>query len=314
MSAPDEAAPPPPRAADGVHVWQGLLWREWLVLRGLFIPALAVWLGGLWVLVLFIHPGFILAFGVLYAILAGPMLGGADAAEGSEEFAFALPPTRGQRYLARALLGLATVLLFTVLGVLAIALDLPQTLWRVVVNSGFTEPFPACEAPCVYPLAVAVPVGVFAFAFRIAADAHGPGLVRVAWLLACVVTALLLGAGFYAERALWRGLNGYVSATALLAAAPLALLAGSAAYRRKEGTSRPAPLRSRSLWWLWLLVLLPILVVLALVLLYRALSYSEHSESRPRERTAPAMTPARRDLRTSVTPPRGSTRAPGKGR
>ena len=57
----------------------------------------------------------------------------------------------------RLALGSATVLLFTGVGVLAIALDLPQMLWGAFVNSGFTEPFPVCRPRLLYALAVACP-------------------------------------------------------------------------------------------------------------------------------------------------------------
>jgi hypothetical protein len=270
---------------EGVHVWKGLLWREWLAHRNLVVNALAVWLVCGWVLLIFSHPGFIIAFGVLYAFLAGALFGGGDAAEGSEEFSFALPPTRQERYVARLLLGGATVLGFTVLGNLAIALDLPQKLWGLVVNSGFTEPFPPCEPRFIYALAIALPIAVFACAFALATHARSPGLVWMSWLLSGLVVGILLGVGLWVEHLLWQEFNGYVSTTALLAAAPLALLAGSIAYQRKEGISRPAPMRGRSAWWVWALI--AVFIVLAFMFLmlvsYRAVRERSHAEMRRAE-------------------------------
>jgi len=203
---------------------------------------------------------------VIYALLAGPRLGGADAAEGSEEFAFALPPTRAERYLARLALGGSTVLLFTVLGVVTIALDLPQHVWGLFVNSGFTEPFPACKERFLYPLAVAIPFAVFAFSFALAATAGTRGLVGVSWFLGGALAGAALGLAFLGEWALWGEINGYISVLALFALAPLALLAGYLKYIVKEGVSRPAPAAGASSWWIWAIVLVLVLLVLGLFL------------------------------------------------
>jgi hypothetical protein len=210
---------------------------------------------------LFFHPGFIIAFGVIYAFLAGPRLGGADAAEGSEEFTFALPPTRAERYLARLALGGSTVLLFTLLGVVTIALDLPQTVWGLFVNSGFTEPFPVCRERFLYPLAVAIPFAVFAFSFAIAATAGTRGMVGMAWCLGGALAGAALGLAFLGEWALWGEVNGYISVLALFALAPLALLAGYLRYIVKEGVSRPAPAQGSSLAWIVAAIVVALLLL-----------------------------------------------------
>jgi len=258
----DAVATPGPSA--GLKVYRGLLWREWLAQRNLIITSLAVWLACGWVLLLFFHPGFIIAFGVIYALLAGPRLGGADAAEGSEEFAFALPPTRAERYLARLALGGSTVLVFTLLGVATIVLDLPQQVWGLFVNSGFTEAFPACKERFLYPLAVAIPFAVFAFSFAIAATAGTRGMVAGSWFVSGWFVGAATGLAFLGEWALWREVNGYISVLALFALAPLALLAGYLRYILKEGVSRPAPVRGASLAWVVAAVLV-LLIFLALV-------------------------------------------------
>jgi len=265
MSAPVEGVGASAVAAPGVNVYGGLLWREWLAHGGLVIGALAVWLVCGWVLELFFHPGFIIAFGVIYAFLAGPAFGGGEAGEGSEEFAFSLPPTRGERYIGRMLLGGGTVLAFTVLGVLTIALDLPQHLWGILVNSGFTEPFARCEPRFIYALAIAVPFAVFASSFALAATAASRGMVAASWFLGGLGAGAVTGLGFLGEYLLWGEVNGYISTTALVALAPLALLGGYLAYQRKEGVSRPAPIGGRSLWWVWLIVVVGIVFVLMLL-------------------------------------------------
>jgi hypothetical protein len=60
--------------------------------------------------------------------------------------------------------------------------------------------------------------------------------------------------GILLENGLWEEANGFVTCPALLALAPLALLAGYVRYVRKEGVSRPAPLQSSDRVWLWLII------------------------------------------------------------
>src|ERR1051325_5659325 len=83
------------------RAWRGLLWSEWFAHSQLLLIFLAVWLVAVWTLPLFTHPGWVLILGALYAIMAGPIYGGGDVLEGCEEFTFALPPTRAERYFSR---------------------------------------------------------------------------------------------------------------------------------------------------------------------------------------------------------------------
>lgn len=245
------------RAAVEIRHWdvfKGLLWRQWLASRVLVVAALGVWLAGLWAMELFFHPGFILAFGVVYAFFAGPAFGASEAAEGSEEFAFSLPPTRGQRYLAALAPAAGTLLAFTTIGTLAVALDWPQALWGLVVSSGFTEPFPAVRYTFLYPLAVAVPFAVLAFSFTIGSLASSRGMASGAGILGVVAAGAVLGISMLLEAGLWQRPNGVLSVPALAALGAGALEAGYLLYRRKEGVSRPAPLGGRRAIWIWLLI------------------------------------------------------------
>jgi hypothetical protein len=239
----------------GVNVVRGLLWREWLAHRGLVFGFLSAYLVLGWVLMIFFHPGFVIAFGVLVAILIAPAVAGSDAAEGSEEFAFSLPPRRAERYLVRMGFAGAVMLAFTLFGCLSIALDLPQMFWGIFVNSGFTEPFPGVDPLFLYPLAVAVPFAAFAFTFAIAAVASRRGLVAWSWLLGLFGAGAVLVLGFLCESALWDKLNGYVSITLLAALSAAGLFAGYCACVRKEGVSRPASMQGGGLWWLWLIII-----------------------------------------------------------
>ena len=257
-------------------VFRGLLWRQWLAHGNTVLSFLALWLVCGWVLQIFFHPGWILGFGVLYAFWAGPALGGGDAAEGSEEFSFSLPPTRGERYLAGLALGGGTLLAFLVLGLLTIALDLPQILWGLFVNSGFTEPFPPCEPRFLYALAFFCPLAAFAFSFAIASAAESRGLISYVWLLSGLITGAVVGGGFLCEQWLWHELNGFVSCPALLALGALGLQAGYLAYVRKEGVSRPAPMGGKSRGWVWVVLVMLVLVMLMSAVVYK-LSFQEEA-------------------------------------
>ncbi len=259
----ESATPADTDSAPGVNVLKGLLWRDWIARRNLLTGALAAWLVGGWVLLIFFHPAWILGFGVVYAWLAAQALGGSEPAEGSEEFVFSLPPLRRQRYLVRLALGGGTVLLFTGVGVLAIALDLPQMLWGIFVNSGFSEPFPACRLRFLYALAVACPLAVFAFTFAIAANASSRGLVVWSRALGGLSAGAVVILGFMCEHLLWGELNGFVSCPALLALGAGALLAGYQVYVRKEGISRLGGTQKEGRWRLWIFAL--ILLILCLM-------------------------------------------------
>ena len=245
--------------------FRGLLWREWLAHGEMLLSVLAIWLVGGCVLLIFFHPGWVLGFGVLLAFILGHTVGGADASEGSEEFAFALPPTRGERYLARLAFAGGALAAFLVIGLVAIAADLPQVIWGLFVNSGFTEPFPDCRPRFLYAQSFCLPVAVFAFNYAIATAAGSRGTVAVAWLLAAVLAGALMGLGFLGEWMLWKALNGYISCPVLLALGAVGLQSGYLVYIRKEGISRPAPMRGATSWGLLVLgvvVIVPIFMFL----------------------------------------------------
>src|SRR5882724_1584046 len=137
---------------------QGLLWCEWYAHSKLLLFSLGSWLACVWVLPLYANAAWILLFGGLYALVAGPIYGGSDTIEGCEEFTFALPPTRGERYLSRLAMGGGTVLLFTALDLLALGLDLPQVLAKLYVDTGLIRPRPVFKSGLLYGLVLALPV------------------------------------------------------------------------------------------------------------------------------------------------------------
>src|ERR1051325_7185234 len=109
----------PPRASDSLRAsdstFRGLLWCEWFAHSRLLLGFLLFWLAAVWLLPLFTHSGWILFVAAGFALIAGPIYGGGDTIDGCEEFAFSLPATRSERYVARLLVSGGTLVAFTAL-------------------------------------------------------------------------------------------------------------------------------------------------------------------------------------------------------
>jgi hypothetical protein len=241
-----------PRAkANVARVWRGLIWSEWYAHSQVLLVFLAVWLLAVWTLPLFTHPGWILILGGLYALMAGPMYGGADILEGCEEFNFALPPTRAERFLSRLFVGLGTLLFLCSMNVIALGLDLPQILARLYVQTGIIKPLPVIKPGLLYGLIVAVPVTVFAISFTISCITHSRMLILLSWFWSGVATLGLLQLGFWYEDLIWENLNGYFACPFLLATATSVLIYGFNRFREKEIGKPSVPISLPGYWWLW---------------------------------------------------------------
>jgi len=287
MSAENEAA------ASGreqviPNIWRGLLWREWLAHKNLVLWALCAWLVGGWVLMIFYHPGWIIGAGVLYAMIAGRAFGGGDTIAGTEEFTASLPPLRGQQYLARLVLACGTTLAFTGLGALAIAFDLPQHLWGLVVESGFAEPFPPCDPPWLYGLAVGAPFLTLALTFGMAATAKSRGLAVGAAIVGVLGAGALIWIALGAEYLIWGRQPGLIVVPAPLAIGVMALLYGYGRYIRKEAIARPGG----SGWTLGVAIVVIIIVVPALMAAFLLRGRQKQPAIVPEERPAPVATTA----------------------
>jgi len=250
------------------RILHGLLWREWLLHREELTWIFSAWLLGVWVVP--IHPMyFLIPFGVLSACILAPSFGGSDAAEGSEEFSFALPPSRAQRFMVRLGLGGGTLLGLLGIAVLAGLLNLPQALWGLVFESGYTLSFAPPVPPLICSLACVLTTATFADMFVAGASARSPTAILPHWIRGLFFTGCVLGGGFLIEAVIWSGRaagpNGLVSCT-LLGAWTLGRLAyGYRDYRRKEGISGLPPLVTRggrSRAWMILLILLAIVLIL----------------------------------------------------
>ena len=233
------------------RAWKGLLWSEWYAHSQVLLIFLAVWLLAVWTLPLFTHPGWILILGGLYALMAGPMYGGADVLEGCEEFTFALPPTRTERFFSRLIVGLGTLLFLCFMNVVALGLDLPQILARLYVQTGIIKPLTVIKPGLLYGLIVALPVAVFAIAFTISTVTHSRTLILLSWFWAGVAALAALQVGFWYENLVWDTLNGYFACPLLLALSVAVLGCGYHSFRQKEVGKATIPITLPGHWWIW---------------------------------------------------------------
>ena len=175
----------------------GLLWCEWYAHSKLLVLFLAAWLASVWALPLYANPAYILMLGALFAIIAGPVFGGSDTLNGCEEFTFALPPTRAERYMARLTVGGGALLLLTAIDMLALGLDLPQILAKLYVGSGLIRPWPVFRSGLLYGLVLVLPASIFSISFVISAITRSRAVILSASLWAILVSLGILRLGFW---------------------------------------------------------------------------------------------------------------------
>lgn len=218
----------------------GVLRRVWRMSGFGIMGFVYTWLLSLWVLQIFIHPGFFMGFGILYAFVLGLWLGSATQMEGGEEMLFSLPPTRAQRYWVQAAVGGLPLLTLCFLGVWALRVEAPQFLWGLFVTSGFTEPFSVKDGTPLWPWSVALPLLLFAGVYGFSAQAVNRGGIFLALILSGVFTAGIALSGWALESLLWEHPRGELSAALMLASTALALWGCGHRYQQKEGHPGPA--------------------------------------------------------------------------
>ena len=266
---PSSQSPRPP--VTDASAWLALLENEWRRHRHALTGLLLFWIAGFWILLLLPHPAFHLVVGLLYCVLfAGPQAG-ADVMDGTEEFSFSQPTGRGPLFLARMTPGLAFILIVGGLGGLGSAFDLPQKLWSLVFGSGLTEPFAPVRDRFWYPLAVCIPLAVYAITFSLAALAKSRGAVGFAWLPAALATGAIIGIATITENLLWRNANTLLLCPLLIATATVVLVIGHQLYLRKEATKAGGQAAGSSIWgWSMAVIAILIFVVVLSGFFFRA--------------------------------------------
>jgi hypothetical protein len=236
--------------------WKGLLWCEWYAHSKLLLAFIVGWLLAVWCLPLFTNPGWILAYGALYALIAGPAFAGGDIIDGAEEFAFALPPTRSERYIARLVIAGGMLLIFTLLDFLTLGLDLSQAIVRLYLDTGLIRPVEILRPRLLYGLVFAFPFSVFGLAFSLAANARGRTLVFTSWCWAGLAGLVVLKLGMLYESWSWGAWVGAIACAGLVTLGAAALWIGYRFFCRKEIVHATRPFALPSYWWLWLCLIL----------------------------------------------------------
>lgn len=234
--------------------WRGLLWAEWFAHAHLILLTLVAWLGTVWAVPLLVHPLWVLTPGVLFSLVAGPAFGGVDVIHGVEEFSFAFPVTRSERFLSRLLLGGGLTVFISGAGVFL----LEDRLADVVVRAFLSAGIPLGEADpsfLLYSLVIGFPFTVFALGFSVAALATGRTLAFTAWLWGLLGALALMRFAVHWEEQSFSRLNGAWSVPLLVAASLGSLWVAGRLFRRKEAGAGVAPLRIPRSWWGWMLAI-----------------------------------------------------------
>lgn len=243
---------------------RALLWLEWFAHQRLLVVFAFIWLAAVWLLPLVVNPLWTLSAGAAFALIAGPAFGGVDVIHGCEEFAFAGAATRGQRYVARFIVGGGAVLGFSGISVAALEGNLSDILLRLVLATG-SAPAMVSRPEMLYALVFAVPLAAFSFGFTLAAMAPSRTVAFTSWLWAALGALALLRGGLQLEEIRWDTLNGRIALPLLLLMSGMTLWVGGRFYRRKEAGSGNVPLRMPPSFWGWVAGL--VVAALGLVLL-----------------------------------------------
>ncbi len=235
-------------------LWRVLLWGEWFSHGRFILFFLVAWVVLVWTLPLVAHPGWILALGLAYALLAGPLFGGTDVLEGSEEYVLSLPVPRRQRFAARAVMAGGGLVVLTLLDMLALGLDLSQMAARLYVEAGVIRPIQVNTPGLLYGLVLLLPLAVFSVSFGIASLASSRWLAMASSLWGMLAGLVLVWTGFHYEQHLWGRWNGWVACPLLTMGSVGALLWAMHAYRRKEISHCSPPVQLPVYWWVWILI------------------------------------------------------------
>lgn len=231
-----------------------LFWSEWFAHSRLLLFFLALWLADVWFVPLFAHPFWILLIGPLFAIVAGPVFGGADVLQGCEEYFMSFPVTRNERFWTRAALGGFAVLILSVASALSLVSNLSDVLLRVFVDSGVPQPT-VPQPGLLYGMISIVPITAFVLSFSVASLAPTRTLVLVSWLWGTLGSLAALRVGIYLEELRYEKFDGRLAIPLLIGVCVAVLTGGSRLYARKEAATSAVPLRISAAWWLWMLIL-----------------------------------------------------------
>lgn len=251
-------------------ILRGILWKEWREHSVMIVRWLLLAFIGLLLLQVLYHPVFVGILAVIYAWALTRRIAGGDVWEGTEEFAFALPPTRRMLFWLRYALCAVPFLTVLVGGLLCVRFNVPQALWGLFVDSGFTEPFPIVKLYW-YPLALLLAISVYHVCFAINSMVFRRSALLWSWLAGGgTVGALALG-GLAIDTGGFRYYGEYVPLFTCglpVLGAIITFITACVLYPRKEGIARPAQpaWRSGILLVVIIVIVIAVLLVLSIVL------------------------------------------------
>lgn len=241
----------------------------WLRLGSLMLWAITALLVLGWLMPVWNHPGWVLGFGVFLGMVLGARLGSAEVQGEIQEFALSLPPVRRPIFRVRLLAGGAFVLALTAISAAAIAWNVPQAVWGVLVESGFTKsfgPWPASHRK-IYFLAVACPLATYGMAFGLTSMSKSRNVRDLLMFASPLAVGAMVLLGFAAEAWLSGPRPNARLVLILLVAVPAGTVAwADVAYARKEAVARQG-----TGWLHWWMVLIIVVVLLVVVLAYLSL-------------------------------------------
>jgi hypothetical protein len=181
----------------------------------------------------FHHPTWLTFCLGLAALGLGSVLGGADRASGSEEYAMALPPSRREQYWVKAALGLV-IPLSSLAGILIIRFDVATRFWSLFCSSGWTGSYAALGSTAAYLAALIVPTSLFAVTYA------GSSLGGLPSGFLCALAIGAVSAAGAAIETSWFGVpNGRVLLPLNALTGAGALLAAYPRYLRRDVASGP---------------------------------------------------------------------------
>lgn len=269
-----------------------LIRQEWRFCRSSVISLALLWVIGLWILVIFNHPAWLIAIGLLYVLIVSPAQAGRDVIDGTEEFSFSQPPGRSPLYLARLSIGLAFLIANGLLGGVAILHNLPQHLWSLVFSGGLTDPFAPDIEPSWYAMAVLLPCAAHAMTFARAATARSRNVVTSAGMTGTATALFVIGVVNDLEKRWWPTSEGLLAVPVLLVITVAVLVTGYLAYRRKEATGSGGDTNHfvGSIGY-WIIAIVLSLLIFTLASWFGATVTSSHLKTRATQKSHHSSTP-----------------------
>lgn len=240
--------------------WQrrflGLLWCEWYAHSRLILIFLVSWMVGVWVLSLTSNVVWIMLLGIIYSYFSGVLFGGSDVIQGMEEFSVSLPPSRGQRYIARLVVGGGSVILINSMSLLVLGTDLPQFLAGVTIESGLARTAIRSDLLPFYGILFGVPLVSFSICFVLSILGRSRMVVMVSWVWGALVTIFLLHFGIQYEEKVLGKFQGNVSIPLLFLVSFGVLVLGYRFFQVKDPGESGPPIAMPTRWWLWIILMI----------------------------------------------------------